>query len=250
MIKSILYILAVSILIACNSNTIIKKPDNLLPKDKMVSILAESYIAKSAKTVLNVHNERNINYLAFIYTNQGIDSVTFNESLKYYTSDISLNEEILKLVQQSLDKKLEDLKTERDTLFSTRVDSLKQSRLKILDEELLVLKENQDKKLSKKIDSIKKSKDDLFSKQIENIKKSLKDTLKLRSETSINVFKDSIHQQIDAVTEIKTDSINSSIEKIKSLHQKLVDEKIETLKEKSEDYISKKTREFERQKYR
>ncbi|NJB82320.1 DUF4296 domain-containing protein [Wenyingzhuangia aestuarii] len=93
-------------LVACNSNTIIKKPENLIPKDKMVDILLDTYIAKTARNIKNVNGERTVNYHALIYKEHGTDSLAFNKSLKYYTSDIKQHEEILKLVEAKLEYRI------------------------------------------------------------------------------------------------------------------------------------------------
>lgn len=103
-----LFFICVITLLSCNSNTIVKKPKNLIPKDKMVQVLTDVYIAKSAKNVNNIYKERNINYLSFIYKNHQIDSATFENSLKYYTINVSEHEEILKQVKENLTNLLND----------------------------------------------------------------------------------------------------------------------------------------------
>lgn len=113
--KNLFYIFVCAFtLFSCNSNTIIKKPDHLLSKEKMVDILADTYIAKAAKNVNNIHKNRNINYLSLIYQNHQTDSITFDNSLKYYTSNISEHEEILKATQKKL-KHLLDEAQEKQT---------------------------------------------------------------------------------------------------------------------------------------
>jgi len=96
----------IAILISCDSNTILKKPTNLISKDKMVDILTDSYIAKSAKKNVNLNGVRNINYNSLIFKIHNIDSLAFNNSLMYYTSDIKQHQEILKQVKNKLQKKV------------------------------------------------------------------------------------------------------------------------------------------------
>jgi len=96
----------IAILISCDSNTILKKPTNLISKNKMVDILADSYIAKSAKKNVNLNGARNINYNSLIFKIHNIDSLSFNNSLMYYTSDIKQHQEILKQVKSKLQKKV------------------------------------------------------------------------------------------------------------------------------------------------
>ncbi len=99
--------LGIALLMSCNSNTIIKKPDNLIPKQQMIAILTDTYLAKSAKNLTNTHGDKHISYHALIYQKHDIDSLRFHQSLKYYTSDISLNEEILKAVKATIDEQLD-----------------------------------------------------------------------------------------------------------------------------------------------
>ncbi|NIJ46072.1 hypothetical protein FHR24_002550 [Wenyingzhuangia heitensis] len=93
-------------IVACDSNTIPKKPDNLIPQDKMATILADSYLARTAKNSVNKNGDRSINYHSLIYTKYNVDSLSFHNSLKYYTSDIKQHEEVLKQVENQLQQKL------------------------------------------------------------------------------------------------------------------------------------------------
>lgn len=113
------FICSFAFLVACNSNTIIKKPENLISKDKMADILADSYIAKSARNSKNLNGDRAINYLSYIYENHQTDSATFHSSLQYYSANVSVHEEILKNVKSKLEQKLvaiKDLIKDKDSL--------------------------------------------------------------------------------------------------------------------------------------
>lgn len=110
-------------LLSCNSNTILKKPKNLLPKEQMVSILVDTYIAKIARNTRNINGDRNINYLTFIYQNHHTDSITFDNSLKYYSANISQHEEILKLVKENIEYQLEEIKEAEKALDSLNTPS-------------------------------------------------------------------------------------------------------------------------------
>lgn len=106
------------LLMACNSNTIIKKPHHLIPKDKMVAIIFDSYIAKTAKKRKNIQGSININYHALLYKKHNIDSASFHQSLKYYTSDIKQNEEILKQVKAKIQQQLSIAEKKLDSINS------------------------------------------------------------------------------------------------------------------------------------
>lgn len=101
--------------ISCNSNTILKKPENLISKDKMVDILTDSYIGKNAKKNVNINGERNVNYNSLIFKNHNTDSLTFNRSLKYYTSDIKQYQDILTQVESKLKNKILTIKEKVET---------------------------------------------------------------------------------------------------------------------------------------
>ncbi len=108
--RSILISYSLVSLTACNSNTVVKKPENLLSKDKMVAILYDTYLAKKSKLVKNKNNDRNVNYHALIYKKHQTDSLTFNNSLKYYTFDIKLNEEIFKSLDAKVENEIKNVK--------------------------------------------------------------------------------------------------------------------------------------------
>lgn len=123
------YILFLSLfLINCTSNTIIKKPDNLISKDEMVDVLTDLFLATGGKNIKNLNLKRNVNYYPLVYDKYHIDSAQFKESNFYYTSKIDEYDNILKRVDIRL-KKLRDqyeneLKIEDSIKKMTR-DSLK-----------------------------------------------------------------------------------------------------------------------------
>jgi len=51
-----IYILFISFLMfSCTSNTILKKPDNLIPEDQMVDLLTDLLLAVNAETTKNMY---------------------------------------------------------------------------------------------------------------------------------------------------------------------------------------------------
>jgi len=104
------------LLAACNSNTLVKKPKNLLTKELMIEIITDTYIAKAASTERNIMGDKHVNYHPLVYKKYQIDSVRFNSSLKYYISRINDSEKIFKAVEQKLEKQVtllnKELKTE------------------------------------------------------------------------------------------------------------------------------------------
>jgi hypothetical protein len=66
--KYILYIFTISLLVSsCTSNTIFKKPKDLIPKDEMVDIITDMTLASSAYRIKNKKLKRNVNYFPLIY---------------------------------------------------------------------------------------------------------------------------------------------------------------------------------------
>lgn len=131
--KKISLLLIFIFLSSCTSNTIFKKPEDLIPKDTMSLLIQDMMIASSAKFIKNTNKQKKINYMSFVYDKYKIDSVRFQNSNFYYISKIDLYEEIitdakvklenkkkfftkLKATQDSINKLKR--KKIRDTLFS------------------------------------------------------------------------------------------------------------------------------------
>lgn len=144
--RKISYLLFLGIFfIGCTSNTIMKKPDHLIPKKQMVDLLTDLVIASGAENIKNNDLQRNINYYPLVFKKYGIDSARFKESNYYYTSRIDDYEEILKEV----DERLKAFKKELDDQIKLQ-DSLKRDSLKYV-------RQNYKKvpKKIRKIDSLK-----------------------------------------------------------------------------------------------
>jgi len=100
--KNIIFILGVVLLVSCTSKTILEKPTDLIPKDTMVLLLTDLYIAKSAFNEKNTNNERKINYVPLVYNKYLIDSTRFSSSNYYYTSKLEEYNLIFKEVNERL----------------------------------------------------------------------------------------------------------------------------------------------------
>ena len=125
--KKLSYLLFFTFLVSCTSNTIFKKPKNLIPKDTMSMLIQDMMIASSAKFVKNKENQQKVNYMAFVYDKYQIDSLRFQTSNFYYTTEIDLYQEIINDAKRNLEKQQEfynNLSKEKDSL---RRDSIKNS---------------------------------------------------------------------------------------------------------------------------
>jgi len=127
-------------LINCTSNTIIKKPDDLVSKDEMANILTDMFLASGGKNIKNIQLKRKVNYFPLVYEKYHIDSTLFKESNFYYVSRIDDYQEIL----EKIDKKLKDLRKINQDEMAIQ-DSIKKNDRKIKKEGIA------------KLDSIKKN---------------------------------------------------------------------------------------------
>jgi len=124
-----IYILILSVFfIACTSNTIIKKPKNLIAKDQMVDLLTDILIADGGDNIKNINLQRNINYFPLVFDKYQIDSIRFRESNYYYTSRIDDYDEILGKVNKRLKVLKEQYVNEiklADSIERVKKDSIK-----------------------------------------------------------------------------------------------------------------------------
>ena len=79
----------------CTSNTIISKPKNLIPKDKMVDVITDMLLASGGENIKNIQLQRKVNYFPLVYEKYQIDSTQFKESNFYYVSRIDDYEDII-----------------------------------------------------------------------------------------------------------------------------------------------------------
>jgi len=109
--KKLIFFLAIILLASCTSKTILEKPANLIPRDTMVLILTDLYIAKSASPEKNINNERKINYVPLVYNKYLIDSTRFINSNHYYTSKLEEYDLIFKDVKATILLKKGEIET-------------------------------------------------------------------------------------------------------------------------------------------
>ncbi len=99
-----------------------KKPKDLIPKNKMVDILTESYMANAARSVNNqTIIEKGVVLDSLIYRNFGVDSLQFANSNAYYAADVNSYMEIFKEVELRL------------TTMQQRLDSIRVREIKLKD---------------------------------------------------------------------------------------------------------------------
>ena len=144
-------------LFSCTSNTILEKPEDLIPKDTMSLVIQELMIATSAKFIKTKDMQKNINYMPFVYNRFKIDSNRFQRSNLYYMSKIDDYIKIFDNAKTSLDNQksyYDKLKKETDSIRKDSLTKIKKEKL-VLD--------------SIKRDSIKKS-DELNLTKLDSVK--------------------------------------------------------------------------------
>lgn len=121
-IFSLIFVLVI-FLSSCTSNTIMKKPDDLIPKNEMIAIMTDIYLANASYNVRNKHQERQRNYMSLVYEKYGVDSARYNRSNLYYMSRIDEYEKMHVKVSENIKK----MKTEKDAEFRV-YDSIKRAK--------------------------------------------------------------------------------------------------------------------------
>lgn len=110
--SAILFILVLCFF-GCQNVDLPEKPKNLIPKDKMIDILMESYLANAARSVDNKSIiVKGIKMDSLIYRNFGVDTIQFAKSNAFYAADVNTYMSIFQEVETRLDlmqKKMDSL---------------------------------------------------------------------------------------------------------------------------------------------
>ncbi len=134
MMKRSLYTLVFLVLLSCTSNTIYKKPDDLIPKDSMVMILKDLYIANSARNHKTCKEQKYEDaYAHFIYEKYKIDTIRFSSSNRYYTSDLWAYKEMLGQVKKELDTLIKQKQKEYKLSDNSEFEDSEEKELEKLD---------------------------------------------------------------------------------------------------------------------
>lgn len=122
----ILCLLLLFILISC-SEEVIKKPEDLIPPEKMTRILYDLAILDAAKnTNPSTLESYNIEVMDYVYKRHGIDSTRFINSDIYYASRPLEYEAIYKRVEFLLEQEKDSLENERKRVSdSIRIEAEK-----------------------------------------------------------------------------------------------------------------------------
>lgn len=112
---------------ACNKKQLMPKPDDLIPYDKMVNVMAESYVIESMVYYLSPDSDK-VTITRSLYSNlfnkYNISNDQFRTSIMYYLAEKSSAEKILKSVSENISEKrklyVDDLTEDEDDEFSVK----------------------------------------------------------------------------------------------------------------------------------
>ncbi|PZD77737.1 DUF4296 domain-containing protein [Mesonia sp. K7] len=96
--------LGLLLILSCQDVKKAKKPDNLIPEDKMVEVLVDMHKLDALISVNRVaYDLRNVESHELIYQKHQIDSLQFEQSSDYYSEDFNTNERIFQQVKDRLE---------------------------------------------------------------------------------------------------------------------------------------------------
>ena len=113
--KRVLYsFLMLSLVISCNEK-VIEKPENLIPRDKMVDILFDMALINAGKAIdPNVMEQNQVEPMSYVYTKYEIDSAQFVSSDLYYAAIPLEYEAIYKALEERLESEKTRLEEEKE----------------------------------------------------------------------------------------------------------------------------------------
>ncbi len=110
----IMLLLITTVFLACQDVKKPIRPKNLIPKEKMATILVDIYISNAARSVNNkILINKGIKLDSIIYEKYSIDSLQFVESNAFYSSDLNTYNGIISEVE----KHLILLNEEKDSIY-------------------------------------------------------------------------------------------------------------------------------------
>jgi len=94
----------ICLILGCQEVIQPKKPENLIKKEKMAQIIAESYTGNAARSINNrVLRDAGLRLDSLLYAKYEVDSLNFAESNTYYASQLNDYIEIMSMVEKILD---------------------------------------------------------------------------------------------------------------------------------------------------
>ncbi len=127
-----LFVLLLALLLTSCGEKLLDKPEDLIPKEKMINILKDITILNSARsTSVTVLHDYKIEPTTFVFSKYGVDSLQFVTSDKYYASLPNEYEAMYLEIEKQLDyekEQMSEAKRIKDSLDLER--NLKKSQIK------------------------------------------------------------------------------------------------------------------------
>ena len=161
--KSIAIVCLLFLIIGCN-DSVIKKPKNLIEKEKMINVLYDLSLLESMKSQNINGGISNKSASDYIYKKYKIDSLQFAKSNAYYASDYRE----YKKMYDALSDRLKKEKTAVDLIIKKEAKkeaALKKAKEKKVQDSIKKAKKIKELKIKKEKDSITKKKQEIKAKK-------------------------------------------------------------------------------------
>lgn len=115
------FIVIILFLVSCAKVKRPPKPDNLIPKGKMVNIILDISLLRSSEGSNRVKlKKEGYNAESYIYKKHNIDSLQFVKSNEYYSYDLDAYKDIYQKVEDSLEALKVFYEGKRDSIMEGR----------------------------------------------------------------------------------------------------------------------------------
>jgi hypothetical protein len=139
--RTIYFILFVTLLLGCEDKVNYEKPEGLIGKAEMIDLLYDMHLAVGTSNIQNIHLEKNRNYMSLVYQKHNIDSTRFAESNLYYTAHIQDYEEIFEEVERRIGNLKDIMEPQGDSIPDFSDNARNATRRKDSIERALEIKE-------------------------------------------------------------------------------------------------------------
>ncbi|MDT7831304.1 DUF4296 domain-containing protein [Flavobacteriaceae bacterium S356] len=103
----------------------------MIPKDTMVALMTDLYLASSSRNLKNIKLQKGVNYIPLVYAKYNIDSLRLKRSNFYYTSKIDEYQKLLEEVKLNLEEKRSIFSRQKKVRDSIRADSIRKTLSKV-----------------------------------------------------------------------------------------------------------------------
>ena len=118
------FLIIVLITVSCKKEAVIELPECLLTEEQMVDAMVEITILKATKSIGRQGlKDSGIQPLEYLFSKQGIDTVTIRENFEYYNKDYDRSRALYDKVSVKLKS--------RELLISNEIDSIEAAKKRL-----------------------------------------------------------------------------------------------------------------------